>query len=253
MIHNFSLIVLLFFVSCSYALAEQKEIEIVTEIDWSATENVQYQKGSLVTQISTLVLEKMGYKVNLSFVPWARALRNTEVGVADGVSGIFITEERAQLLTFTDSLVNTELLLFKRRESDIAYSGTLADLKQYKIGLVRNYTYGKAFDNASYLDKVFSAQSTNNLRMLLAKRVDVIIETNRTVNFLMKEQFSKRVDEIVPLKPAFKTQDVYFAFSKKLENHQALAKQFNQALAELRKDGTIAKLENEFASKASSE
>jgi len=237
---------LLFLVFCIESHASQKSINVVTEIDWSDSEVIEGGEGSLTTQISVLVLEQMGYEVKLSFHPWARAKRMTLDGVAAGVSGIYFTEQRTELLAFTDPIITTQQVLFKLKESDIQYSGDLKTLTPYSIGVVRNYTYGDLFDQDTQLKKVVSIKPSNNLNMLLAKRVDLIVGSTKSIEFLLKETFPQRVNDIVSFGPPIYEQNVHFAFSKTLPNHQELTKLFNQKLSEIRADGTFQKLEESF-------
>ncbi|MBT1450541.1 transporter substrate-binding domain-containing protein [Glaciecola sp. XM2] len=237
-------ITLFFFCTLSYA--ELPKIEIVSEVDWSEGKDVSDYKGSLISQISTLVLEEMGYEVNVYFTPWARALRMTMDGTADGVAGIYYTEQRAESLIYSSPVATRELALFKRKDRDIVFNGDLTALAPYKVGVVRNYTYGETFDNASYLEKVVAIKPSNNLRMLLANRVDLIIDSTSTIEVLLKQFHPAQVNDVIALEPIVQTENVYFAFSKTLENHQELTLQFNETLSKLKRDGSIQALESNY-------
>lgn len=235
---------------CAISHASPKSIDIVSEGGWPGNRAKKVYEGSLTAQISMLVLEHMGYEVNLTFHPWARAKRMTIDGLADGVAGIYFTDQRAELLTFTDPVITTEQVLFKRRDSDIRFDGDLSTLKGYSIGIVRNYTYGDVFDQAGQLNKVASTTPNNNLKMLLSGRVDLIIGSSKAIESLIAQNFPQQVDDIISLRPIIYEQHVHFAFSKTLTNHVQLTKQFNHVLLQLRSDGSIQRLEERFKVRA---
>lgn len=224
-----SFLLQLSFSACS--AEELKRISLVTENDWTQ------EKMSQTNLLTVRTLESMGYSVNMEYLPWARALKMVEEGKFDGVSGIFHTEDRAKKLSFSDAVIYTEIVLFKRVDRlQIFYDGTSTSLLPYLIGTVRGYTYGNEFDNANNIKKVPSVSPKLNLKMLLNKRVDLIIGSRLSIQFLLEQNYPKQAHLIQLVTKPLKTIPVYTAFSKQMSNVDIFVKSFNQALIKTKAD-----------------
>lgn len=211
------------------AYASNNIIEIVTEDD------LVQQGGSNTAKISKLVLEKMGYKVKVTFIPWARAFKLAKEGEFAGIAGIYYKPERELDFAYTNPIMTTELLLFSKKSKSITFGGNLRTLSDLNIGIVRDYFYGKTFDEANYLTTIKAVKPEHNIRMLLADRVDVIIESQGTMQKLISANFPNEIDNIEAIYPPVFTQKVYFAFSKKNKNYEVLVNDFNNKLKLLKK------------------
>lgn len=213
--------------------SQEKSISIVTEDNWSD------YGGSQVTERAQLVLETLGYKVPIVFVPWARALKMTEQGKFAALSGVFFSEQRNKTLAFSEPITTTDIVFFKLKSSDISYDGNLNRLKKLRIGIVRDYIYSNEFDQADYLSKMIALNPGNNIQLLLSGRVDLIVGSRKAIEFLLANKFadSSRLIESLPI--PLKTTSVYVAFSREYAGYELLLEDFNSTFARLKKENAF--------------
>ena len=83
-------------------------------------------KGMAVTLINEAA-RRCNIAVKIQVVPWARALREAEEGLVDGVFSAIMTPERKQKLNFTTQpIVPLMVSIFVKRGSPVKYDGHIA-------------------------------------------------------------------------------------------------------------------------------
>ena len=108
---------------------------------------VSYQKGSMYTgyevDFLTLFAEEYGYKLEIQGMAFDALIPSVASGKCDiGASGITITPERAESVTFTDPHFETYGVAIIRRENAAASSAkTLADFENATIGVMTGTVY----------------------------------------------------------------------------------------------------------------
>lgn len=227
-------------------VAEDKIISIAIEDNWPPFADRDYKDGGYTTEIAKEVLERMGYRVELHFLPWARAISMTQNGKYAGLPGIYFSEERAKSLAFSDPIFEVEQVFFCNNNSEIVYQGDLQELKPYMIGIVRGYAHGEKFDQATFLNKNEVSSSEDNIRMLLRNRIDLLVDTKKSISYLLQEKFPEDINSLTALEPALLTRKVYMAFSKNRPDYKQLITDFNNTLKIIRLDGTIEKLDQKY-------
>lgn len=241
------LFIFIFFPSNVTSLvAEDKIIAIAIEENWPPFADSDYKDGGYTTEIAKEVLERMGYRVELHFLPWARAISMTQSGKYAGLPGIYFSEERAKSLAFTDPIFEVEQVFFSNNDSEIVYQGDLQELKPYMIGIVRGYVHSEKFDQATFLNKYEVSSSEDNIRMLLRNRIDLLVDTKKSISYLLQEKFPEDINSLTALEPVLLTRKVYMAFSKNRPDYKQLIKDFNNTLKIIRLDGTIEKLDQKY-------
>ena len=148
LLHFSAFILFLFTLSITHLAAQEKKILLAIEDNWPPFADGHLKNGGYVTEITKKILERMGYIVELEFLPWARALSLTQSGKYAGLPGIYYSDERAKTLAFTNTITKTQQVFFKKKAKGILYSGDLQGLKPYTIGIVRGYAHSKEFDEA---------------------------------------------------------------------------------------------------------
>jgi polar amino acid transport system substrate-binding protein len=139
-----------------------------------------YQENGNIKGFSIDILNyiKAYSKYDFEFIilPWPRALHLVGQGELDIILGFFITPERAQTYHIIHPSYGYEVnQLFTLKGTDINFTGKLAELTPYSIGTVREYSYGKAFDQASHLKKYPVLSEEVLLKLLLGGRLDAIL------------------------------------------------------------------------------
>lgn len=162
------------------------------------------------------------------------------------LAGIYYSDERNQTLAFTDPINSTKLLFYKLKKRQISYNGDLNDLKQLRIGVVRNYIYGEEFDQSETFHKMFALNPEGNVRLLLAERVDLIVGAQKIMAFLLTHRFSESKHLLDELPVPLMSRPVYMAFSRQHPGYQLLLKDFNSALVKIKVKGATASVSNEL-------
>ena len=57
-----------------------------------------------ITEIVVSAYKKVGYRVHIEYVPWARALETVKAGKADGLYGAWYSAERTQWFVYSNQL-----------------------------------------------------------------------------------------------------------------------------------------------------
>jgi polar amino acid transport system substrate-binding protein len=197
--------------------------------------------GGFLIEITRAAFQRMGYTVTVQFMPWLRALRSVESGNAEALLGAYHTAERAERMQYTDSIGVSEIVFFKRKDSDIAYS-RLEDLKPYSIGTIIGASYTPEFDAAAYLNKEAVSSHERNINKLLAGRVALLVEKRLVVLNTLAALHSEAAANVIALEPPLKTALFFNAFSRKFPDYQRKVADFNTGLEMIRKDGTVKKI-----------
>lgn len=172
---------------------------------------------------------RMDLDISFSQLPWSRCLRMVKDGRADAMMNLFKTRERMTFMAFSATPLTREVnRFFTFAGSDLAFTGDLDQLKGVKIGAVRNYSYGKAFDAFAPRLNILRLETEKALILnLISHRCDVILGNQVVIRTLAKT--TEGGDTIRPLGPGITDAPLYIGFSK-ARGHEGLARRFSTAL-----------------------
>lgn len=178
-------------------------------------ENEQVKGFSI--DVLNYIEENSNYEFEFITLPWPRALHLVAEGKVDLILTLFKKPEREEVYHFIEPSYGHEInQLFKLANRELVFNGKLQQLTSYSIGTIREYSYGKAFDEATYLTKLPVLTEEILLKLLLGKRVDAAISNPLTFKeLLLKNNLLTKVEAISPY--IAKT-PVYMALSKNREN-----------------------------------
>ncbi len=207
------------------------------------------QAKGLYPELIKAVFARMGAQVEIRALPWEEALKAGEEGAA-AVGGIYRNDARTKIYDYSEPLFEEHLAVYVKKGKAFQFSG-LSDLQGKTIGLLHGWSYGEAFDaaRARYQFTVEAVHSdAENFRNLLSGKVDCVIADHVAASRVVrKENWSDRVEQLGQLAAVNKA---YLAFAKSLKKETVLAA-FNQALAEMKNDGSYEKLVRDFMNNAS--
>lgn len=194
------------------------------------------------------VAQKLNINVTFTTYPWKRAVAMLKNGGLDAVTYMTRTEERERFGYFLEgnvlSITQFGFFLLKERAGEIAFSGDLKQLQPYTIGTIRGYSYGQAFDDATYLHKDDGASTEKEqLKKLFGKRFDIGIGVVSRIRYIADQM--GRGDQLVFLSPYLEKIPCYIVFSKK-KNLEQLAKQFAEAMVLFKKTDSYHYLEKKY-------
>lgn len=181
-----------------------------------------------------------GYELKIEFVSWSRALELGKTGVYDGVIGALYSDERAKSFLYSDSVYKYGRVLFTRK--DIASSKKEFDkLKKLKFGKVKGYYYPVEKDFLQQYTVMESSSIENNLKALINKRVDFIIESSSVIDNFLKNGYKDYADEIMGI-DVLSEKDFYIMLSKEMKDYEKVMEDFNKGLKKIKSNGTYNKV-----------
>ena len=230
---------LLSFTSQSIAKTATKTPKTLTiaTCEWAPYYGKKLESGGFFVDLTRQAFQRTGYKIEIKWVPWARALEMSYSGWYDILGGCYYSKERTKKLKFTDPVFSTKVAFFELQGRNIKFK-KLTDLAKYNIGIVRGFANRPDFDAAYYLKKDEARNSKLNIGKLLLKRVDLIIESANVAQYILKKNYPNNIDDVTMITPVLQVKNLYLGVSKKNPNYKKIVADFNRGLKEIKKDGT---------------
>lgn len=202
----------------------------------------QASKG-IISEIATAAYATQGYELEMTFVPWARAVAGVKNASFDLILATWLTEERTKFLMFSDPYLNNSLKFIKKKGSDFEYSD-LNSLTGKSVGVVRGYGYSDDFLSADNFKRPEANRFIGNIRKLVAGRIDLTLEDEIVAKAIIAKEQPELLDEIEFSKTAYSTNALYVTSGLANTKHKELIEAFNKGLAEIKKSGEYDKILN---------
>lgn len=242
------LLSLLWLLILSAPVAHAATVQVVTHQYYP----YQYaEEGELKGFVATIVKEafkRMDQPMNIKLYPFPRAHKMVRNGDADGIFTVARTPERETFCYYPQEvLVWQTMALFVQVDSPLAFDGDFNKLRDYRLGVIYKYRYGKVFDDVVDNGTLRNINPTNsaesNAKMLVAGRIDYWMSNRELAAFVLnKLNLSEAVRE---LEPAVQTLPTYLMFSKK-RNTAALSQRFGEELRKMRADGSYDRIITDY-------
>ena len=182
-------------------------------------------------EIAAAIAEKLGLELQVDDMDFDAALTAVQQGKCDLVlAGLTYTDERAQLMTFSDSYAQGVQAIIVKEGSAIASPDDLANAGM--IGTQRGTT-GYIYCSDDFGEDHVAAYDNGAaaVQALMNGQVDAVV-----IDKLPAETFAAENDGLKVLDTAYTTEDYCAAMNK---DNEALTKEVNVVLAELKADGTL--------------
>ncbi|WDE04309.1 transporter substrate-binding domain-containing protein [Thalassomonas viridans] len=187
----------------SVAAYAGEPLEVVTE-DWPPYSYLlpDGSVGGIATDKVRSLLDKAGIEYRINLYPWVRAYKMALTQKNVMIYSIYRTREREDKFQWLCPLLPTHSMyvyaLSERKDINI---DTLEDLKQYIIGITKEeygyqYLLGHGFVESKHLD--ITPNYDINLRKLMEKRVDMIIESSHTMKIRL-QSIGYKFDRVTPV------------------------------------------------------
>jgi len=242
----------------SYVFNQQsdKVVKLAT-LDWPPYIGEKLCNKGWVFKFTVALLVSKGYQVQIDFLPWARAVRNVELGFSDILFPEYYIEDsapsdyvkgmrRRDALMLSNEYPGGEITFLKRQGEGDKFNGNLKNLKGETIGVVRGYQNTPEFDAMMDNNEFKIIKAVNDLqlvKLLMAKRVNLIIGDPKVLRFTInysdlpasdKARLQQGIEEVTP---AIKYNALYYALSAKNPDVSSLLKDINTALYEFKNSG----------------
>lgn len=238
-----------------------KILKIVT-LNWPPYIGEHICKQGWVQQLTIALLHSRGYTVQSQFRPWARAVYESEQGMADMLypeyliepqapSDVFENTFRLEHLALSRSFPGGSIALIKRRGDPDPYQGDLRNLRGVLVGVVRGYQNTPEFDalmDSGYFRVLETTDDLQLARMLANNRVDVIIGDPKVIFHGLSQaaipgpNLDAAISKLEVLEPPLQYNPLYYAVSRKRPQWQTLLADIDAALQQFAEQGELERI-----------
>jgi polar amino acid transport system substrate-binding protein len=225
--------------------ASAEEIVTIATLEYHPWTGKNLKSNGFVNHVITEAFQRRGYTVRFTYLPWKRAVTETKSGQYTALSYVYWSKDREKEFYLSDPISEEKIVLFHLKSNSIKDWKTLEDLKDYKFGATRGYTYTKEFWDAAK-SKRLMVDVTNtdkqNFKKLLVGRIDIFPSGFVNGLSLLQKEFNPGIPRLISFhsKPLSKTTG-HLAFTRSKKNSENLARIFNQGLAKLKQEGLFDK------------
>jgi len=246
------LLVIIGFIGSGFIVYNASAAEIITiaTLEYAPWTGKDLKSNGFVNHAITEAFQKKGYTVKFTYLPWKRAVMETESGQYSALSYVYLSKDREKEFYLSDPISVEKIVLFHLKSNPIQNWKTLDDLKNYKFGATRGYTYTKEFWDAAK-SKLIMVDVTDsdkqNFQKLLAGRIDIFPCGLVNGNSLLQKEFDASKSQLLSIHPKPLSQTTgHLAFTKSSKDSEKLVRIFNQGLAELKKEGLYDKFADDL-------
>lgn len=223
-------------IAASSSLYANQTITLAHETNWVPHYGKSLPDGGYTVGIVREAMSAIGYTLDAQWMPWKRALQYAESGEYDGLGASYCSIERQKVFVCSDVIANDDIVFFKRKSDNISYT-KMEDLKNYRIGVGKGYSYPKAFEDASFLTKKPATDLKQNILKLDTGRIDIIIGSKQSIMHNLHSGIIKDKSTLEQLGEPISTRTLHVLFSKASENFNEKNSRFNEGLKTIRDNG----------------
>ena len=205
---------------------------------WPPYTDQRLLHSGLSVDLITTALGRAGYEVRYTEVPWERALRGLESGSYDLING-WPSESRARFAAVSRPFLTNRMRWVQRAEDDVPADG-LHSLEGYAIALNRGYAYGEELTHNARLSIGYTTNFLQAARMLVAGRVDLTLEDERTAQFHFDRELADVSDQLSFVPGEYLALDLSLVVRKNHPHQAQIIEAFNREMGEMLEDGTYA-------------
>lgn len=222
-------------------------LQAVTDPSFVPFEMMDQESGEMVgfdMDILNTIAERAGFDVDLRTMDFNGIIPAVQTGNVDlAIAGITITEEREEIVDFSDPYYDSGLrILVSANNDDVEEIG---DLEGMRIGTkIGSTSYDYLEENLGDEAEITPYPGSSDMYMaLLGGSVDAVFYDAPNVGYFAQTKGEGRVKTVGPL---YEGQQYGIAFS----NGSEWVEPANQALAEMREDGTYDEIHKKWFGEA---
>ena len=224
------------------ALAADKVLKVATNVAFPPYEYYEDEKVvGIDVDIVQAICDKLGYEMELSDMEFGSIITAVAAGKVDvGFGAITITEERAKSVNFTTSYSTGIQSIIVKEDSPITSVEDL-EAKGIKIG-VQQDTTGDIYATDQFGEDHMARfnKGADAVQALITGKVNCVIIDNSPAETFVAQNKGLKI-----LPTVYAEEDYGFELNK---DATELYEEFNGALEELLKDGTVQKIIDKYIS-----
>ncbi|MCS4306230.1 polar amino acid transport system substrate-binding protein [Rheinheimera pacifica] len=194
------------------------------------------QQGA-VSEIIRQAFLLQGIGIEIDFMPFARAYRESQQANYIGLIAAWYDDKRAEHFYYSQPLYANQIVFFKHKDITVSYRD-YADLAQQKlrIAVVQGYLHLPGLLESG-ITAVQVATDEQALQMLARGRVDLVPADKLNGLYLVDEKLPQYAGQLDWMTPALEQRPMYLLLSKKDPRSEMLIQRFNNGLQQLRQSG----------------
>ena len=218
----------------------QAELRLVAN-PWPPYTSNDVRNGGVATEIVTMALKRAGYRAKVALVPWSRALNGTRAGAYDLIVCAWRSGERERDFYFSDPYVENRIVFLQKAGGTWNYGG-LASLRGKRVGVIRDYAYGDAFNSSKFFVRDASGDFVANVLKLVTGRVDLTVEDEFVARYEIARNLPDHQAQVDYSATPLSTNTCQSAMAR--DNPQAgyIIVAMNRQLAHMHSEGVIARI-----------
>ena len=205
---------------------------------WPPYTGQDLPENGLSVDIIRTALGRAGYKVTFVEVPWERTVRGLEQGRYDLINDWY-TARHVDYASYGHPFARNRVRWVMRHDDDIRYDGR-DSLLPYRIALTRGYAYSDELAADEGLNKGYAVNFVQAARMLMANRVDLALEDERTARFHFDRALSDVRDAFSFVPGEFSLRNLSLVVRKSHPDHDAILAAFEREIVAMFEDGSYA-------------
>ena len=191
------------------------------------------------TEVVQEILKRTKLDYTLGLYPWARAYQMAQDAPNVLIYSIGRNDKRESLFKWVDVIAPYDVYLYRLKSRSEIKVRTVEDIKQYKIGAVRDDVRAQYLEKAAVpLDLVIDDSA--NAKKLASQRIDLFPIDELAMVALYKREGLDPRSVVKAFKLEALSAGLYMAFSKQTSDE--LVHKCKTALAEIKRDGTFEKI-----------
>ena len=198
-------------------------------------------KGMVVDLTRAAITKKMGREVRINLLPWDVAQKRVADGKADIVGPMARSPQREEIYDFTQPCMTCEYSLFVR-ENEIGVRD-VTDLTGKSVGVTPGGFPRQFLSEQPGIKLVMIDNYASGIEQLLQSKIQVLAADRWVAAYYIQEHGIRGISVVE--KP-FATREHCYAVHK---GNSALINSINQALDELRTEGTVDSIVDSWAPK----
>lgn len=197
------------------------------------------QTGGFLVEIARKAFAHQGHNVIVDFHPWARAMKEAEMGRYDGLLSAFYNEERGKKFHFSSPLNTTQMVFVGLRKNfDTPYYDSLDDLKPYRIALGRKWAYSAEFENHIGLKKETVDDEPEGIHLLFNGRIDLFAVNIDQYRNAISKMNDYDISRSIIMNPAISVNDQHIAAPRNSPSSEKMLSIFNTGMAAIKANGS---------------
>jgi polar amino acid transport system substrate-binding protein len=119
-----------------------------------------------------------------------------------------------QYLNYSQPYLQSSIHFIKRKDTPFEYT-RFEDLEKMTINVVGNYVYEEGFNEATGVEKITTSSLTENMRMLIDRKVDLTLDDERVLRYAINQSMPQSMAALVILVKPLAMRGINIGVSRK--------------------------------------